>query len=97
MIGVVLVTHGDLAWEFRQALEHVVGPQEAFETICMGPEDDMERCRDDIVRAVVAGVNLPMLIKFARVRETKSLKDAVHAAAKSGRNYITVASDVMAS
>ena len=27
MIGVVLVTHGRLAIEFRSALEHVVGPQ----------------------------------------------------------------------
>jgi len=29
MIGLVLVTHGQLAAEFRAALEHVVGPQQA--------------------------------------------------------------------
>ena len=33
MIGLVLVTHGQLAEEFRHAVEHVVGPQESFETV----------------------------------------------------------------
>ncbi len=37
MIGLVLVTHGRLAAEFRVAMEHVVGPQEAIETVCIGP------------------------------------------------------------
>ena len=49
MIGMVLVTHGHLATEFRAALEHVVGPQRAIETITIGPEDDMEQRRQDIV------------------------------------------------
>ena len=52
MIGLVLVTHGRLADEFRHAVEHVVGPQDAFETISIGPEDDMEQRRVDIVEAV---------------------------------------------
>ncbi|HUG61539.1 MAG TPA: PTS fructose transporter subunit IIA, partial [Methylomirabilota bacterium] len=52
MIGVVLVTHGRLADEFRSALEHVVGPQTHLETICIGPDDDMERRRADIIQAV---------------------------------------------
>ena len=52
MIGLVLVTHGQLAEEFRAALEHVVGPQEAIETISIGPDDDMEKRRDDILAAV---------------------------------------------
>ena len=42
MIGLVLVTHGRLAAEFITAMEHVVGPQEAIEAICIGPDDDME-------------------------------------------------------
>ena len=42
MIGLVLVTHGRLAAEFVTAMEHVVGPQEAIEAICIGPDDDME-------------------------------------------------------
>ena len=52
MIGLVLVTHGQLANEFRAALEHVVGPQSQIATIAIGPEDDMERRRQDIVEAV---------------------------------------------
>ena len=55
MIGLVLVTHGGLAEEFRLAVEHVVGPQDAIETISIGPEDDMDRRRDDIVAAVGKG------------------------------------------
>ncbi|MGO7420564.1 hypothetical protein ACCT09_11425, partial [Rhizobium ruizarguesonis] len=38
MIGLVLVTHGKLAEEFRHAVEHVVGPQKFIETVCIGPE-----------------------------------------------------------
>ena len=54
MIGMVLVTHGHLATEFRSALEHVVGPQKQLATITIGPEDDMEQRRKDIVDAVVS-------------------------------------------
>ncbi|MDP3895392.1 MAG: PTS fructose transporter subunit IIA, partial [Mesorhizobium sp.] len=52
MIGLVLVTHGRLADEFRNAVEHVVGPQKNLETVCIGAEDDMEQRRLDIVAAV---------------------------------------------
>ncbi|MBO0905156.1 PTS sugar transporter subunit IIA [Jiella sonneratiae] len=130
MIGLVLVTHGRLADEFLNAVEHVVGPQDAFETISIGPEDDMEQRRIDIVEAVaradrgsgviiltdmfggtpsnlaisvmegsrvdvLAGVNLPMLIKLASVREEKPMADALLAAQEAGRKYINVASRVL--
>ncbi len=52
MIGLVLVTHGKLAEEFRHAVEHVVGPQKFIETVCIGPEDDMDQRRQDILEAV---------------------------------------------
>ncbi len=52
MIGMVLVTHGRLAAEFVSALEHVVGPQRKIAAICIGPEDDMEMRRADILAAV---------------------------------------------
>jgi PTS system mannose-specific IIA component len=132
MIGLVLVTHGDLALEFRKALEHVVGEQSAIECICIGPEDDMEQRRLDIVSAVekvksdqgvvvltdmfggtpsnlalsvmdagsvevLAGVNLPMLIKLVRCRQTKPLAEAVTQATEAGKKYITLASAVLAS
>jgi PTS system mannose-specific IIA component len=130
MIGLVLVTHGRLAEEFRSALEHVVGPQDNCETICIGPDDDMEQRREDILRAVdkvdqgqgvvvltdmfggtpsnlaisvmqqrsvdvIAGVNLPMLVKLARVRGDLDIKQAVNVAAEAGRKYINVASETL--
>jgi PTS system mannose-specific IIA component len=52
MIGMVLVTHGHLAEEFRAALEHVVGPQKNLATVCIGPDDDIEHRRDDLRRAI---------------------------------------------
>jgi len=131
MIGMVLVTHGLLATEFKAALEHVVGPQKQIETITIGPEDDMELRRLDIMTAVgrvnsgqgvvvltdmfggtpsnlalscmnggqvevVAGINLPMLIKLASVRDAEPLADAVLHAQEAGRKYINVASRVLA-
>lgn len=130
MIGLVIVTHGGLANEFRAALEHVVGEQHQLEAICIGPDDDMEKRREDIAVAtkdvdsgdgvilltdmfggtpsnlaislldhgrveVIAGVNLPMLIKLVGVREKMSLEEAVEAAQDSARKYISVASKVL--
>lgn len=130
MIGLVLVTHGRLAEEFRSALEHVVGPQEAIASVCIGPEDDMEARRNDIIAAVdsvdggngvviltdmfggtpsnlaisvmqgrpievIAGVNLPMLVKLARIRGEADMRDAVRDAQEAGRKYINVANDVL--
>ena len=131
MIGLVLVTHGQLATEFRAALEHVVGRQNQIETIAIGPDDDMERRRQDILDAVhavddgsgvilltdlfggtpsnlaisvmeagrvevIAGVNLPMLIKLARIRGEENLATAVAHAQEAGRKYINVASQLLA-
>ena len=54
MIGMVLVTHGNLADEFVLAMQHVVGRQDAIKTVCIGPNDDMERRRDEIARHTTA-------------------------------------------
>lgn len=131
MIGLVLVTHGRLATEFVAAMEHVVGPQEQVATVDIGPEDDMEARRADIVSAVelvdsgdgvilltdmfggtpsnlsisvmdrektevIAGINLPMLIKLASARQGGDLADAVAKAGEAGRKYISVASEILA-
>jgi len=131
MIGMVIVTHGRLAAEFVAALEHVVGPQRDIAAICIGPEDDMEQRRQDILQAVravdsgegvvlltdmfggtpsnlaisvmdrpkievIAGINLPMLIKLASLRPTEGLADAVRGAQEAGRKYINVASQLLA-
>ena len=52
MIGMVLVTHGNLALELVAALEHVVGKQDSIVSVCIGPEDDMEKRREDIIKSV---------------------------------------------
>jgi mannose PTS system EIIA component len=130
MIGMVLVTHGRLAAEFVAALEHVVGPQRNIAAVCIGPDDDMEKRRQDILRCVsevdagsgvvlltdmfggtpsnlaisvmsrpkvevLAGINLPMLVKLAKVREECPLGEAVAAAQDAGRKYVTIASRVL--
>jgi PTS system mannose-specific IIA component len=130
MIGLVLVTHGQLAAEFVRAMEHVVGPQQNIEPICIGPDDDMEARRADIAAAVakvdsgrgvilltdlfggtpsnlaislmepgrvevIAGVNLPMLIRLEGARKMMKVQAAVAAAREAGRKYISVASEVL--
>lgn len=132
MIGLVLVTHGRLADEFRLAVEHVVGPQENFETVAIGADDDMEQRRRDIVEAVrrvdggtgvilltdmfggtpsnlaisvmeagrievIAGMNLPMLIKLSSVRKSDNMVAALDEAQAAGRKYIYVASQLLTS
>ena len=131
MIGMVIVTHGRLAAEFRAAMEHVVGVQTQVATVMIGPEEDMDLRRTEIVDAVrdvdsgqgvvvltdmfggtpsnlaisvmgsgrtevVAGINLPMLIKLASVRDDCDLENAVVQAQDAGRKYINVASRVLA-
>ena len=131
-IGVVLVTHGNLATELVKVMEHVVGPQTQLTTITIGPDDDMEKRREDILSSVqlvdkgrgviiltdmfggtpsnlaisimeqanidiIAGVNLPMLIKLASVRSTETISDAVTQAREAGQKYIMVASQVLGS
>ncbi|MDG4718899.1 MULTISPECIES: PTS sugar transporter subunit IIA [Thalassospira] len=130
MIGMVLVTHGDLAKEFVSALQHVVGEQENVAAVCIGPDDDMEQRRSDILASVekvdsgkgvvlltdmfggtpsnlaisimeqahvevIAGVNLPLLIKLASVRIDGTLAETVNAAQDAGRKYINVASRLL--
>ena len=130
MIGIVLVTHGALADEFKKAVEHIVGPQELMETIAISANCDMERRRQDIVEAVeitndgsgviiltdmfggtpsnlaisimregeievIAGINLPMLIKLASIRDKNDMANALDEAQKAGKKYINVASTLL--
>lgn len=126
----VLVTHGRLAEELINALEHVVGPQVNIAAVCIGPDDDMEQRRahilDCVAKAeegngvilltdmfggtpsnlaisimdksnveVLAGVNLPMLIKLVSVRQTESVDEAAQSAQEAGRKYINIASALL--
>lgn len=130
MIGLILVTHGKLANQFVEAMEHVVGKQSAVVTVCIGPNDNMERRRAQIARSiekvdsgqgviiltdlfggtpsnlaislldagkveVIAGINLPMLIRLAGARNSMTVTEAVKAARDAGKNYITVASEFL--
>lgn len=130
MIGIVLVTHGNLADEFLSAMQHVVGRQPQIATACIGPNDDMNERRDDILNKVeevdsgegvivltdmfggtpsnlaisimdranievIAGINLPMLVKLGTLRKEKSLKEAVMGAKEAGIKYITIASELL--
>jgi PTS system mannose-specific IIA component len=130
MIGLVLVTHGRLAEEFVRALEHVVGPQKNIVAVCVDADDEVERCRRDVVKAteevddghgvilltdmfggtpsnlaisaldhmnveVLAGINLPMLIKLASVRDSNNIQAAADSAQEAGRKYINIASRLL--
>lgn len=130
MIGLVLVTHGDLAKEFLSAMQHVVGKQEQIDTVCIGPNDDMEVRRAEIIKKVetvnsgdgvvlltdmfggtpsnlaisimdranveiLAGINLPMLIKIASLRKDHNMKQSVEGAQDAGKKYINIASQIL--
>jgi mannose PTS system EIIA component len=125
MIGIIVITHGALGSELIAVAEHVVGRQQALVTIAIGPEDDIERRRNEIIAKVaemdtgagvailtdmfggtpsnlaisvmkpdkvevIAGVNVPMLIKLISVRNTMSLMNAALTAQEAGRKYINV-------
>jgi PTS system mannose-specific IIA component len=44
---------------------------------------------------VVAGINLPMMVKLATIRSTLPLNEAVLVAQEAGRKYINVASNLL--
>ena len=128
MIGMVLVSHGQLAYEFSKALQHVVGKQELIKAICIDPEDDIALMRKEIAQAieendtgdgvilftdlfggtpsnlaltylendkieVVAGLNLPMLIKSATLRKKiNAVHQIAQECSEAGKKHITVAS-----
>lgn len=130
MIGLVLVTHGNLATEFVTAMEHVVGKQKSIAAVCIDAHDDVEQKREEISNAianvqdgegviilsdlfggtpsnlaislmdkgkveVIAGVNLPMLIRLDGARKKMDLLQAVNAAKEAGQKYISVASEIL--
>ena len=152
MIGLVLVSHGNLADEFRGAVEHVMGKQDQLETVAIGPDDDIDTRGGDILNAagrvdtgegviictdmfggtpsnlaiaamgaregvvtpheanpdgigivppdggpieVLAGMNLPMLVKLAGVRARAALPECALIGQEAGRKYINVASRVL--
>lgn len=127
MIGLVLITHGDIGASLRAAMEHVVGKQQQMATLSIGADDDIQARRRDLEAAIVAvdhndgvilltdmfgstpsnlaismlergdieviaGVNLPMLVKLAKVRSNRTLDECIDIAEGAGRKYIAAAS-----
>ena len=130
MIGVVVVTHGQLATELVNAAETIVGDLPHVVAVSIGWHEDVQDARREIGEAiaavtgpegvlivtdmfggtpanlgitfleagrveVVTGVNLPMLIKLAGLRDTSSVLDAARQIREHGRNAIWVASDLL--
>ena len=130
MIGVVVVTHGQLAVELLHGAETIVGDLPHVTAVSIGWHEDTQEARAEIEQAmarvkgangvliltdmfggtpanlsmtfltqgrveVVTGVNLPMLIKLASVRQQTDLLTIARELREDGRNAIWVASDLL--
>jgi PTS system mannose-specific IIA component len=130
MIGVIVVSHGQLATELLNAAEMIVGDLPRFAAVSIGWHEDVNDAREDIANAieqvrgedgvllltdmfggtpsnlgmtfletdrleVITGVNLPMLIKLASLKESKDLLAVAREMRNHGRSAIWVASDLM--
>ena len=132
VVGVVVVTHGQLAVELLNAAETIVGDLPRFAAVSIGWHEDTTDAREEIAQAVakvqqgqpgqgvlivtdmfggtpsnlamtflgqdvevITGVNLPMLIKLASLKEKPNLLDVAREMRDHGRNAIWVASDLL--
>src|SRR5476649_806130 len=130
MIGVVVVTHGQLAIELLNSAEMIVGDLPQFAAVSIGWHDDVDDAREEIAQAiervrgkegvlllidmfggtpsnlgmtflekdrveVITGVNLPMVIKLAGLRQSSDLLAVARQMRDDGRSAIWVASDLL--
>lgn len=130
MIGIVVVSHGNLSSELCVAARHVVGEQDKLMSVCIEPDADIDE-KNEAIRAavaqcddgegviiltdmfggtpsnlalkamksgkveVIAGANLPMLIKLIELRSKVPLDEAAKMTVDAGRKYINLASEIL--
>ena len=127
--GVLVVTHGGLAFELVRALERIVGKVEGLKALTIGWDDDLPAARRAVEEAlaeinpgggvlimtdmfggtatnvtlaflregieIVTGVNLPMLIKFANIRDKCGLQEAAVRIKEQGQRSIAIATEYL--
>jgi PTS system mannose-specific IIA component len=130
MIGILIVTHQELAEALLSVWDLILGRQEGIAAVSLDPSAPPEVSRQQIQRGlsqvnggngviiltdmlggtpsnltlsflqegkieVVTGVNLPMLMKLANLRQDKPLGEIALSLKESGQAGITVASEVL--
>jgi PTS system mannose-specific IIA component len=130
MIGILIVTHKELAEALMNVWDLILGRQEKIVAVSLDPSAPPEVSRQQIQRGltqvnngngvviltdmlggtpsnltlsflqegkveVITGVNLPMLMKLAQLRDKDDLREVALALQQSGQKGITVASEVL--
>ena len=131
MIGALIVTHGNLAYELLNAARQIEADVAGIEAVPLEWSDSVDEARDKIGAAlgrigqdraviiftdmfggtpsnislsfleqgrieIVTGVNLPMIVKFAMVKqEAKDVSTLAHVISEKGSKAIRVASDLL--
>jgi PTS system mannose-specific IIA component len=127
--GLLVVTHGGLAFELVRALQRIVGEVEGVRALSLGWDDDVPSARRAVEQAIaevdpgggvliltdmfggtatnvtlsflrddveiLTGVNLPMLIKFANLRDKSPLREAASRIKEQGQRAIALASETL--
>ena len=52
MIGLIIITHGNLALELKSAMEHIIGSQADIEIFCINPDDDIDIQKNNIQNTI---------------------------------------------
>jgi PTS system mannose-specific IIA component len=52
MIGIIIVSHGNLALELKSAMEHILGVQQNIEILSLFPNDDLDKKKDELEKLI---------------------------------------------